>query len=600
MKKRFKPSRKQRPNRYGPSKYGTGEYGPDEQGAIVKHGKKLIKTALVYPNTYKAGMSSLGFQTVYRLANQNKAIACERVFLPDHGQKIRKVKSLETGLHLDRFDIIMFSISFENDFINIVRLMKETGIPLGSSNRGHIHPLVIAGGVACFLNPEPVAPFMDLFLLGEAECLLDPFFKEFQKTKDKAALLTTIEADLPGAYVPANHLPFLYATEANTQTPSSLPPTNDPPSKEYSQDKIQVQYLNTLEQVKTTTTIMTSNTAFKKTFLIETLKGCPHGCRFCTAGFIYRPPRIYPLKTLYQAIDEAGQKTDKIGLVSSAVLDHPGIQAICRYARDQNLKISFSSLRADKLSDQIIQTLADSGVKTATIAPEAGSQRMRDIINKKITGREITHAVKRLVNKGIINLKLYFMIGLPFENDQDVQDIVSLTLAIKEVFLEASRKKKKIGTITLSINPFIPKPCTPFQWCAMALEADLKRRVAIIQQGLKKTANIKLNFESLREAKRNALFSLGDRYASNVIEAAAQYGWTRAMKMNKKYCDRVMYQEKSISTATCDAPPLPWDILEHRINDEFLAKEFEKAGQKKKSPACPMKECSACQICINA
>jgi len=589
MGKKFKPARNQRPNRYG-----TDEYGPDEQGAIVKHGKGLIRTALVYPNTYKAGMSSLGFQTVYRLANQNKAIACERVFLPDQGQKIRKIKSLETGLHLDKFDIIMFSISFENDFINIVHLLKETGIPLGSSNRGHIHPLVIAGGVACFLNPEPIAPFMDLFLLGEAECLLEPFFKEFQKAKDKAALLTTIEADLPGAYVPANHLPFLYTLETDT------PHINDLPPRKSFHDKIQVQYLDTLEQVKTTTTIMTSNTAFKKTFLIETLKGCPHGCRFCTAGFIYRPPRIYPLKTLYQAIDEAGQKTDKIGLVSSAVLDHPDIQDICQYARDQNLRISFSSLRADKLDDQIIQTLADSGVKTATIAPEAGSQRMRDIINKKITSREILHAVKRLVDKGIINLKLYFMIGLPFETDQDVHEIVSLTLAIKEVFLEASKKRKKIGTITLSINPFIPKPCTPFQWVAMTQEIVLKQRVTVIRQGLKKTANVKLNFESLREAKRNALLSLGDRNASDVIEAAAQYGWTRAMKTNKEYCDRVMYQEKSIPTATGDAPPLPWDILEHRVNDEFLAKEFEKAGQKKKSAACPMKECSSCQICIYA
>lgn len=589
MKKRFKPARKKEKN----------TYGPDEKGAIIKYGKGLIRTALVYPNTYKAGMSSLAFQTVYRLANQNKSIACERIFLPDHGQKEKQIKSLETGLALDQFDIIMFSISFENDFLHLAQLLRETGIPLRSSHRSHIHPLVVAGGVACFLNPEPIAPFIDLFLLGEAECLLEPFFEKFQKTKDKAALLSTIEKDLPGSYVPANHLPILYTTE--THTP--IPHTNDQLSKKSSPDKIQVQYLDNLDQVKTTTAIMTSQTAFKKTFLIETLKGCPHGCRFCTAGFIYRPPRIYPLQTLYQAIDEARQKTDKIGLVSSAVLDHPDILQICQYARDQDLRISFSSLRADKLNDPIIQALADSGVKTATIAPEAGSERMRNIINKKITRQEILHAAKRIVDKGIINLKLYFMIGLPFEEDPDVHEIVSLTLAIKEIFLEVSRKKKKIGTITLSINPFIPKPCTPFQWAAMASEAELKHRITIIRQGLKKTANVRLNFESLRVAKWNALLSLGDRNASDIIEAADQHGWTRAMKMNKSYCDRVIYQEKSslFPTPKAENSPgtqLPWDILKHRVNDEFLAKEFEKARQEKKSAACPMKECSSCQICI--
>jgi len=588
MKKRLK-----QPQKYGSARrHRSNQTGPadpssldQEDGVIIKRGKGLIKAALVYPNSYKAGMSSLGFQTVYRLANEVETIACERVFLPDPRQKARAIKSLETGLSLDRFDIILFSISFENDFLHLVQLLKETGIPLRSSDRNHIHPLVVAGGVACFLNPEPIAPFMDLFLLGEAECLLDIFFEQFQKTEDRATLLSTIEAKLPGAYVPSRHLPIFYS---NQKFPSNSPA------------KIQVQYLDTLDRVKTTTTIMTYQTAFKETFLIEILKGCPHGCRFCTAGFIYRPPRIYPKETIYQAIDEAKNRTKKIGLVSSAILDHPDIHPICKYARDRGLKLSFSSLRADKLNDQIIQTLADSGVKTATIAPEAGSQRMRNIINKKITSKEILSAAERLVDKGIINLKLYFMIGLPFETDQDVEEIVSLTLAIKAVFLEVSKKKKKIGTITLSINPFIPKPCTPFQWSAMTLEPVLKNRVNIIRQGLKKTANVTLNFESLREAKRHALLSLGDRNTADIIEEAAEVGWTRAMKINKDYCDMVIYQEKPRPPGNSLQISLPWNILNHRVSDKFLSKEFEKAKQEKKSAACPMEDCSLCQICISS
>ena len=351
--------------------------GPKEQGAIVKPGRGLTRVALVYPNTYKAGMSSLGFQTVYRLANQDERIACERVFLPDGRDWHGPVKSLETGLPLNRFDIILFSISFENDFLHLAQLLSTTGLPLRSSDRHHIHPLVAAGGVACFLNPEPIAPFMDLFLLGEAECLLPPFFDLFLGATDKAAVLDTIESSLAGTYVPANHSPILY--------PFPEPPQPDPgPGATGREKRIKVQYLKELSRVSTTTAIMTSGTAFKDTFLIETLKGCPHGCRFCTAGFIYRPPRTYPLDTLISAMDEAATKTDRVGLVSSAVLDHPQIAEICQYGQKKGMRLSFSSLRADKLDDQFIGFLADSKVKTATIAPEAGSERMRKIINKKL------------------------------------------------------------------------------------------------------------------------------------------------------------------------------------------------------------------------
>ncbi|MDD9301095.1 MAG: radical SAM protein [Desulfobacter sp.] len=552
-----------------------------EEGAVVKRGRGLTKVALVYPNTYKAGMSSLGYQTVYRLANQNEAIACERIFLPHTSEKNPRIKSLETGLPLDQFDMILFSVSFENDFLNLARLLRATGIPLRSSDRNHIHPLVAAGGVACFLNPEPIAPFMDLFLLGEAECLLDPFFDLFFKSKTRSDLLETIEEKLAGAYVPSRHRPILY---------DQPPPVSN---------KIQVQYINDLSKVKTTTAIMSSKAAFKERFLIETLKGCPHGCRFCTAGFIYRPPRIYPLANILKAVDEAALITDKIGLVSSAILDHPDIHKICQYGRNKGLGLSFSSLRADKLDDKIITILADSKVKTATIAPEAGSQRMRNIINKKLNQKQILSAAKALVDKGIFNLRLYFMIGLPFETRKDVQAIVDLTLGIKAVFLEASRKKKKIGTITLSINPFIPKPCTPFQWSAMEDLAELKARVSIIRQGLKKVGNLVLNFESLRQARVHALLSLGDQRAARLIELAMEHGWTRTMKMEKSYCDRVVLTSKPLPSDTDFPPSLPWDILAHKVSDKFLFKEFLRSREEKNSLSCPMKPCSECKICMS-
>jgi len=556
MRKRHTPARD-----FGSKKKGV------EKGTIVKKGKGLIKAALVYPNTYKAGMSSLGFQTVYSLANEIDFLACERVFLPDPRQKTDRLKSLESGLSLNRFDIILFSISFENDYNHLVQLLGEAGIPLRSSDRNHTHPLVVAGGVACFLNPEPIAPFIDCFLLGEAECLLKNFFNAVLKESRRNLFLQTLEKKISGAYVPALHIsgkPF----------------------------QIKVQYLKNLDTITTQTQILTSGTAFKDTFLVETLKGCPHGCRFCSAGFIYRPPRIYPVKNILTAMDTATGKTDKIGLVSSAIADHPDITDICDYGLKHDFKLSFSSLRADKLTDDLISALSNSKVKTATIAPEAGSERMRCIINKKIDEHDILGAAQRLVNAGIINLRLYFMIGLPFEQTRDVHAIVDLTKKIKTVFLESSRKNKKIGTITLSVNPFIPKPGTPFQWAAMEDEKVLKQKVTIIKQGLKKIANVRMTFESLRKAKIHALLSLGGQKTADLIEAAQKDGWTTVMRHNKPYCHSIVHEEKTVDT------PLPWDFLDNRVKKQFLAKEFLKAKQEKKSAPCPMAACDKCHICI--
>ncbi len=557
MKKRRKPA----------SKDGFNENKRVEQGAIRKLAKGLIKAALVYPNTYSAGMSSLGFQTVYRLLNQMDHVACERVFLPDQQKRHGQAKSIENALSLDQFDIIFFSISFENDFLHLVQLLGEAGLPLRSPDRNHLHPLVVAGGVACFLNPEPIAPFIDIFLLGEAECLIQPFFNAYEKKTDRASFLRMLEQTVSGAYVPGIH---------TTKNPF----------------QIQVQYLKSLEKISTFTSILTSKTAFKDAFLIEILKGCPHGCRFCSAGFIYRPPRIYPTQNIMACIDSASGKTDKIGFVSSAIADHPDIETICAHGKDRGFKLSFSSLRADKLSDGLIQALSSSGVKTATIAPEAGSERMRSIINKKITEEDILCAARKLVEAGIINIKLYFMIGFPFERETDVHAIVELTKKIKSEFLDASKKKQKIGTITLSINPFIPKPFTPFQWSAMEKESILKRRVDIIHEGLKKTANVKVNVESLRKARIHALLSLGDQKTADILEHALMKGWPAAIKGKKEYCDMILYREKSLDS------PLPWDFLYNRVKKEFLIKEYKKAEKEKMSASCPMIECGACKTCM--
>lgn len=550
-----------------------------ERGSIVKGQKGLIRTALVYPNTYQAGMSSLGFQTVYGLINDLDHVVAERVFMPDDPEA--EVLSVESGKNLSWFDILFFSISFENDYLNLISMLERSNIPMRGAGRNENHPLVVAGGVASFLNPEPLAEFMDLLLLGEAELLIPPFFDVYTPLMSRQTLFERLASTVGGVYVPSWYSPvhnsggeFIGMEKRNDQAP----------------DRVRVRRVTTLKET-CATRVITADTAFKNTFLIETGRGCPHGCRFCSAGFIYRPPRFYPEDVVTRALDAAKALTSRVGLVSAAVSDHPAINSICARGIAEDLSISFSSLRADALTDELIATLQRSGVKTATIAPEAGSERMRAIINKKISETEIVSAADRLVKAGIINLKLYYMIGLPFEEDGDVAAIVSLTQKIREVFLSASRKKKKIGTITLSINPFIPKPATPFQWAPMAKIGLLKHRLKIIQEGLKRVPNIQLKWESFRMARINALLSRGGRQTAGILEDAAKNGWSKAVRNADAYCEAVVHTEREKDE------PFPWEIVDTCVKREFLWKEYQHSKTGKVSPDCPMIDCRDCGIC---
>lgn len=553
---------------------------PVERALDVQTTGGGIKTALVYPNTYKAGMSSLGFQKVFKLINALEGFSCERVFVPDRSRGPVPAESCETQRALNEFDVIAFSFSFENDYPHLVTLLERAGIPPRRDHRNETHPLVMAGGVACFLNPEPLAPFMDCFLLGEVENSIRLFFDHIRQSPRQLQLTQELATIVPGLYIPALYTPLYDADGLFTGHEKRSPAVPLP---------VAVPHIAQLETHETVTGIISSETAFKNTCLIETGRGCHHGCRFCSAGFIYRPPRTYPESVVTRAMDRAGKVTRRIGLVSAAVSDHPRINDICSFGIEQNLNISFSSLRLDALTRELVDTLVASGVKTATIAPEAGTQRMRNIINKKITRPDILSAVTRLIQGGILNLKLYFMVGLPFELDADVDGIIDLTLNIRDIFLAESKKKKKIGTITLSVNPFVPKPVTPFQWIPMAPAAVLKRRTAHLTTSLKKIPNVKINCESHRMARINGVLARGDQRVADRIETAAREGWSRAF--SKKEFDTYLYREMHT------AAPLPWDILDGGVKKTFLARELERAGTVRTTPDCPMISCEQCGIC---
>jgi len=547
------------------------------------YGKKgSVRVCLVYPNRYKAGMSNLGFQTLYRLMNDQSNVSCERAFLPANSENVR---SLEGNLKLASFDIIAFSISFENDYVNLVSLLQDAGIPLKSSDRNKFHPLVIAGGISCFLNPEPIAPFMDCILLGETESFIKQFFDIYNSLRSKEKILKELAEYLPSAYVPS----FYKISESLDNIPKKPFPVHG-----YAGKSIKVNYVLNLNEISTTTSILTSNTTFKNIFLIETARGCPHGCRFCSAGFIYRPPRFYSKENILKSMEIGKRLTDKIGFVSAAVTDHPDINEICEHALNENLKTSFSSFRADLLSRNVLKSLGKASIKTATIAPEAGSQRMRNIINKNISENEILNCTNFLVSSGIFNLRLYFLIGLPFEKDEDIHAIVGLIKKIKLIFLDASKKQKKIGTITISINPFIPKPSTPFQWAGFTKEAILKKRFAIIRDGLKKVGNVVIKTESIKQAKINALLSRADRHGADVLMAACKSGWTNALKTFKEYIDPIVYNTWDMES------DLPWDIVDTGLKKDFLRKEYKRAKQGKTTRSCPGIDCNKCRICKTA
>ena len=559
---------------------------PRERGVLRKNWRETrYHVVLVYPNTYDVGMGNLGFQTVYGLFNRMPEWLCERAFLPVRPDG--SLESIESGRPLTDFDVVAFSISFENDFVHVPALLRQAGVPVWAhQRRSGSFPLILAGGVACTLNPEPIAPFIDVFLLGEAEEVLDRWAVVYDQTEGWSIeeRLWHMARSIPCAYVPEFY-DIGYADAGGILFRKAVQP--DLPQT------IQAGVLQDVDLWPTSTRILTDVGAFRNHFLIEIGRGCPHGCRFCSAGFLYRPPRYRSLAVLIEELRRGADLSSIIGILGTAVSDLPFLPSVCAEGRKAGVSLSFSSLRVDAITPELAEELAAQGVKTATLAPEAGSERMRRVINKGIDETQVIQAVRSLVRAGIPNLKLYFMMGLPTETMDDIEAIVALIATVKAVFLEESRKRGTIGTIAVSLNAFVPKPVTPFQWAPMNPAALLRQKARIIRNDVGRIPNVTLSVEPIRDAVLQGWLSRTDRRAAEALDRASRSpgGWKGVLR------SMPMDPEEETTRQRPFSETLPWDFIDTGVSRTFLQGEYERALEGRPSPPCPLTACTRCGAC---
>ena len=552
-----------------------------ESGVIRKPWPGKCHVGLIFPQRYGLAMSNLGYQTVYRQFNAFDDVVCERFCLPDKSDG--KLRSIESDRPPAAFDMLAFSVSFENDYPHILQLLDRARLPLLANERTAAHPLVVIGGIAAMLNPEPLAPFADIILIGEAEAILPDFMDSYRRSSNRRQFLKQTAETVPGAYLPAA---YAITYDAHGDIATVTPDPGFPAT-------VNLARIPDVETIDTSTTVLTADTTFADTCLIEVSRGCPHGCRFCSAGFIYRPTRYRDPAFLTGSIHHAMAHATRVGLVGAAVSDYPDLSTICQQFKGADLRFSFSSLRADALTDDLLQVLKANRTKTATIAPEAGSQRMRNVINKGLTEEDILCAADKIVTAGIPNLKLYFLVGLPTEIEEDIHAIVALCRQIKSVFLDASRRQKRIGTITVHANAFIPKPATPFQWAAMDTVAALQVKARILRNGLKTIANVRFQMGKIRDGYIQAVLSRGDRRVADLLLQRHHSGgnWSQALKQSSLNTAAYVTRQRDRDAI------LPWDFIETGISKPFLWHDYQKALQGRITPPCPPAGCTRCGAC---
>ena len=559
----------------------------DEDSRVTINPHAEQKVAIVYPNTYFVGMSNLGLHIIYEEINLHPSSVCERIFLPEkkeldaYDKTKTPLMSVETQRPMHQFDVVAFDVTFEMDYFHIPLMLRHGRVPVTSEARTSFDPIVIAGGPCATFNPEPFADFIDAFIIGEGEgivtAVLDRIRLGRENGEGREETIAAL-AQIDGVYVPVLYTP------------------------QYDDNKRFVGYdiadgapqiiRRHFEPLTSggETVIATNFTEFGAMYIIEVARGCGRHCRFCMAGYCFRVPRVRPLDILKEGVDRAEKLGKKVGLMGAAISDYPEVDELVTYIRSKDMRYSCASLRADSLTQAVVDGLAESGQKTITIAPETGSERLRRVINKGISEENLRTAAQLSAKSGIQHMRLYIMIGLPTETDEDIDAIVGLAERTQAHMAEVGCK----GRLTLSINPFIPKPFTPFQWMAMDHQKSVEKKLQYIKKSLQKNRRIEVLVESPKEAYIQGVLARGDRRLGKVLAACAIDRGSKSFKSEMKKSgldmDDCNYRERKFDDY------LPWSHLDMGLRNGYLEQEWQRAVDEAYTPPC-MEGCKRCGVC---
>lgn len=551
-----------------------------------------VRFALGYPNVYGTGMSNLGLHIIYDILNRRGDTVCERFFLPEkrelaeYQRTATPIMTLENQRPLDHFDIVGLAVSFEMDYFNIPLLLDMGRVTVWAAERGEREPIVIAGGACATFNPAVLSPVIDAFVIGEGEETVGEIIEAVKRAREeKLSRQETIRrlAAVPGVFVPAL---YEWSCDEQGQVAAVSPVETAVP------ERISRRWVKKLDDYPAHTVVVTEDTEFNL-YLVETGRGCGRHCRFCMAGYAFRRPRSRSLAVLKQEISEAIKFKKRFGLMGAAISDYPEIDALCRYIRGEGQSMSVASFRADSVTPVLVKSLADSGMQTLTIAPEAGSGDMRAVINKGIEEEHLYKTIRLGVAAGIRHFRMYIMVGLPWEKPEDIEEIAELTHRLKD-FMEAEGSK---GTLTLSVNPFIPKPFTPFQWLPMAGKKVVEESLKRLKAGLAKRKGIEVKTESLKEAYVQGILARGDRRIGELLCRAyedsgsgAAKVFLRVMKDAGVDAGFYLYRERG------EGEIFPWEMIDIGVRREYLLHELERARERKSTMMC-FDGCRRCGVC---